>query len=1149
VRIQKLSLARFGPFTDQELDFSVEGPGGLHIVYGPNEAGKSTSLRAVTGLLFGLPQRSEDAHLHAASELRLGAVLERRSGDERIRLDIVRHRRRKQPLTDGEGRPLDEAALEPFLLGATRASFQHRFALDQRQLELGAKALLSGAEEGLFAAGTAGAGAAQILLALDEEQAALFRPRGQKYLLNQLLEQLREAEKHLRLSERPAEKWQEQKRALELKVAEVTRLEARRSQIRMELSRKNRLASMLTDVARLIEAEEELEALGQVPLLPSESVEERTRAVADERDAVQEAHVHAAELGLLEARLRALGEAISLEQLEEDRLAVLRNQLGSELKALADLPKRSAKLEQLGQLVREQLRSLGRPHQSADELLVHLADEGRLRLLATEHGQLESDVLQLGRNVQRLEQELSELGRRRAALEDEARADAGRTWLDRDELARARERLPALRKRTDLERQAVAARLEANREAAELGLPLALDADLLPPPPPAELLDELRSERQELDRRRQMLEGERTQLVSQKGEAEARRRALEEALDLPSEEGLRALRSHRDELLGDGPWPAGDAARFSQLERAMREADQVADRLRREAVRVSELVALGMDAAAAEARLGIVSERLIELERPFSAWSERLGRAFGALDVPPADTTGARQTYARWQHAVSAARHAEALEQQALDLGREEAELRRLLAVHGGGEPDGEAPIAVILARAEAALEARRLRRFAESELEKEVRTCESRLSDERAALGVAEARLAAWSSEWGRATQYLGYANLPKPAEVQTYLSRLGELSAVLREEREMQRRVDGMRRDTAVFTELLLQLCRQHAPDLLARSPIEGAEELLARARQAREARVQRVRTSDELGRRRQLLGESERRRDGARLRLEGLLRLSGAATLEQHLELEARSARRRELLESVRNLEDGLRGRSGGQLRALVDEVRGLDHDVLQSEIEDLEDALRELESQHQVAAREALSLQQGLEHYGTEDAADARQRAMHRKASAAHALRELLVLRAARLLLEAEMVDYARENRSALLGRAEGLFSRLTLGKYSGLSIGLGERELMALRGKEQVRVAELSSGTRAQLYLALRLASLDGSLGVPDPLPLVLDDLFVEFDEDRAVAAFEILGEIAQKTQILYFTHLARDVEAAHDAIRGGRVFTHRLSAG
>jgi len=1144
VRIQKLHLARYGPFTDQRLDLSVEGPGGLHIVYGPNEAGKSTSLRAVTGLLFGLPRGVEDAYLHAASELELGALLERRGEPEPVRLEIVRHKRRKNPLTDGEGRPLDESALDPFLLGVTRTSFQNRFALDQRQLEVGAKALLSGAEEGLFAAGTAGAGVAQILLDLDQEQAALFRPRGQKYLLNQLLEQLREAEKHLRLAERPAEKWQEQKRALELKMAEVARIEARRSQVRTELSRKNRLASMLTDVSRLIDAEEELEALGPTPLLPSESVEERTRAAAEQRDAAHEAHVHAAELVLLEARAQALGAPTSLESLEDERLAVLRNQLGSELKAFSDLPKRAAKLDQLSELVQAQLENLGRPQASADELLVHLADEAHLRVLSTEQGQLEAEVLGLRRNVQRLEQEQLDLARRSAALRAESKADedAG-AWVDRDVLARVRERLPALRGQNELARQAASARAQAERGAKELGLSAPTE------PPSERALDELAAERRELDRRRQELDAERAAALGQKAESEARRAALEGALDLPSEEQLRTLRAERDRLLGDVAWQEGDEARFRHLVAKVRDADQVADRLRREAVRVSELVALGMDAAAAAARLASAASRALELEPAESEWTDRLRREFGALAVPPADVAAARQAQARWLRALEAERRAEQLEGEVARLGEEEHELRRLLGRVGDAATDASLPLDALLGRAESALEARRLRRFAFGELEKEQRASEKALAEQRAALGVSEARLAAWSSEWGKATAKLGYVELPMPAEVQTYLSRLGELSAVLREQREMQRRVDGMRRDTALFSDLFTQLASQHATDLVQRPPIEGAEMLLARARQARETQVQRARTTDELLRRKELLGEAERRRDAAGQRLAALLRLSGASSLEEHLQLETRSARRRELSEVVRSLEDGLRGRSGGQLRALIDEVRGLDHDVLQSEIGDLEDALRDIESEHQVAARDAAGLSQGLERFGTEDAADARQRAMHRRAGAAHALRELLVLRTARLLLEAEMVEYARENRSTVLTRAEGLFSRLTLGKYRALSVGLGERELVAMRGDERVKVTELSSGTRAQLYLALRLASLESSLNAPDPLPLVLDDLLVEFDEDRAVAAFEILGEVAQKTQILYFTHLARDVEAAHDAIRGGRVFTHRLAMG
>ena len=1138
MRIQKLHLARFGPFTDQRLDLEVQGPGGLHIVYGPNEAGKSTSLRAVSGLLFGLGQRSEDAHLHAPSDLRLGAVLERRFDGRPEQLEIVRYKRRKHPLTAGDGTPLEETVLDPFLLGVTKESFQNRYALDQRQLELGAKALLSGAEEGLFAAGTAGAGVAQILLRLDEEQAAIFRPRGQKYVLNQLLEQLRDAEKHLRLSERPAEKWQEQKRAYELKTAEVLRIEGRRSQLRTELSRKNRLASMLTDVARLVQAEQELAGLGQTPLLPSESVEERTRATAEERDAGHEAHVHLTELGLLEARMAALGEPSSLERLEDERLAVLRNQLGSELKALADFPKRSAKLDQLTEAVSEQLRALGRPQESPEGLLVHLAHEARLRALATEHAQLESEVLQLRRNVERLVLDQEDLGRRREALTEQVRSDDG-LGLDRDTLARARERAASIRARAELGQRMREARAQADRHAAELGL-------REPAPPLAgEALDHLLGERGELDRRRHELERERALLLDQKADSEARQRALKGALDLPTEEQLRTQRALRDELLGKGPWPGADEGRFRRLSEAVRAADEVADRLRREAVRVSELVALEMDAAAADARLTNLSGRALELERDGAAWTARLAASFAPMKVPPTGVASARQAYARWTGWFEANERAEQLEREAERLSREERELKAILAP---GEDAGHA-FDGVLARAEAKLEAQNQRAFALGELERELRSNQRLESEERAALGAAEARLAAWSSEWRKMTNELGYTEPPRPAELQTFLSRLSELSAVLREQREMQRRVDGMRRDTALFSELFAQLARQHAPDLLVRSPIEGAEELLGRARQARETQVQRLRSQDEIQRRRQLLGEAERRRDAAHSRLGALLALSGAANLEEHLELEVRSARRRELTELVRSLEDGLRGRSGGQLRALIDEVRGLDHDVLQSEVEDLEDALREVEAQHQVATREAASQQQMLAQYGTEDAADAKQRTMHRRASAAHALRELLVLRAARLLLEAEMVDYARDSRSTLLARAESLFSRLTLGKYRGLSIGLGERELMAVRGQQQVKVTELSSGTRAQLFLALRLASLESALDAPDPLPLVLDDLFVEFDEDRAVAAFEILGEMAQKTQVLYFTHLARDVEAAHDATRGGRVFTHRLSAG
>ena len=58
MEIRELNLAAFGPFSDRLLEFT-SSTGGLHIVYGPNEAGKSSSLSVLKALLFGIPENVE----------------------------------------------------------------------------------------------------------------------------------------------------------------------------------------------------------------------------------------------------------------------------------------------------------------------------------------------------------------------------------------------------------------------------------------------------------------------------------------------------------------------------------------------------------------------------------------------------------------------------------------------------------------------------------------------------------------------------------------------------------------------------------------------------------------------------------------------------------------------------------------------------------------------------------------------------------------------------------------------------------------------------------------------------------------------------------------------------------------------------------
>src|SRR3954471_24147657 len=80
MRLLRLSLKAVGPFTDVELDLSA-GHQGLHLIYGPNEAGKTSTLRALSPLLFGFPGRTPDDFVRPYDQLRVGGVLRHSDGE------------------------------------------------------------------------------------------------------------------------------------------------------------------------------------------------------------------------------------------------------------------------------------------------------------------------------------------------------------------------------------------------------------------------------------------------------------------------------------------------------------------------------------------------------------------------------------------------------------------------------------------------------------------------------------------------------------------------------------------------------------------------------------------------------------------------------------------------------------------------------------------------------------------------------------------------------------------------------------------------------------------------------------------------------------------------------------------------------------
>ena len=91
-----------------------------------------------------------------------------------------------------------------------------------------------------------------------------------------------------------------------------------------------------------------------------------------------------------------------------------------------------------------------------------------------------------------------------------------------------------------------------------------------------------------------------------------------------------------------------------------------------------------------------------------------------------------------------------------------------------------------------------------------------------------------------------------------------------------------------------------------------------------------------------------------------------------------------------------------------------------------------------------------------------------------------------VRSAATLLHWAIDRYRREKQGPLLKRAGEIFATLTGGSFSDLSLQFDENDnaqLAGLRpGGGSVRVGGMSAGTADQLYLALRVASIEDYLG-------------------------------------------------------------------
>jgi len=132
----------------------------------------------------------------------------------------------------------------------------------------------------------------------------------------------------------------------------------------------------------------------------------------------------------------------------------------------------------------------------------------------------------------------------------------------------------------------------------------------------------------------------------------------------------------------------------------------------------------------------------------------------------------------------------------------------------------------------------------------------------------------------------------------------------------------------------------------------------------------------------------------------------------------------------------------------------------------------------------------------------------------------------VLTIARDVFERTREEFQQERQPALMLSASKYLSDLTLGRYTSVRAVIGEKEqdLEVVEGEGHTKRAnELSRGTAEQLFLAMRFALIEEYAKNAEPMPVVLDDILVNFDPERAKAACKVIMDLSERFQVIFLT--------------------------
>jgi uncharacterized protein YhaN len=403
------------------------------------------------------------------------------------------------------------------------------------------------------------------------------------------------------------------------------------------------------------------------------------------------------------------------------------------------------------------------------------------------------------------------------------------------------------------------------------------------------------------------------------------------------------------------------------------------------------------------------------------------------------------------------------------------------------------------------------------------------RLSVFRGRLQIQQRDMANARKTWCQTLSYLGLDETVDPAAAIDHWNKVSAARDRRRTHLATQDQSQDIRLSYERFRKQVEDLGRRmQRPKLNLANPFEVVDAWDRELRAAREASMQRKRLKQQLMQYRREAADWQRKLDALEENQKALLALAGVShrsQLDKRLELMERRKHVEALLEqSTRDLEHIVK--SEPDVAIVEDELLRFNPNDVTGMARQYSRELEEIEVQ----------LQQGFEQLGT----------IKQELKTLEADRSSTRIRSELSQVEAQLRDawegwfaatlasdaiddvaaqFEQANQPEMLAAAIPFLQKLTLGKYHHLWTPLGRKHLYVDDdGGDSLPAERLSGGTREQLFLAIRLAMVKAFSNNGTELPMVLDDVTVNFDQQRSEAAVDTLLDFTTEgQQLLIFT--------------------------